>query len=229
MHDPSTQILSGPGFILWHKDPCRDGSDNSCGWFMRPRHGDKATLERIVNRFEFDWDRVFESDSGKTYYCGLFTPAGHPNLSVAGITLNLFWLAAIEYFHQKPGVWRKSDRFIKNHLHEILLFAENCTDSLFNSITLKFGNDVKREERIRDMAGVIYAWILRKERPWWKHPRWHFWHWRLTVHAWLRFKRCFFTRCCVCHKTFGWSETPHGSWDGDKIWHQQCDKSLRPS
>lgn len=229
MHDPLTQILSIPGFILWHKDPEKDGTDDSCGWFMRPRHGDKATLERIVKRMEYDWDRIYTSDSGKIYHSGFFTPQGFPALSTHAIALNLFWFAALEHFGLNPvRSWKKSKKFMRKHLLDILLFAENPFDSLHDAITLKFGNDVKREERIRSMAGVVYAWILRAERPWWKHPRFHFWHWRITVHAWLHFKRRFFTRCCVCHKTFKWGESPISGWDGDSIWHQHCDKSLRP-
>ena len=32
---------------IWHVDPETDGTDNSCGWFMRARHGDDKVLEEI--------------------------------------------------------------------------------------------------------------------------------------------------------------------------------------
>ena len=34
-----------PFITIWHKDPEKDGTDDSCGWFMRSRHGDKKILE----------------------------------------------------------------------------------------------------------------------------------------------------------------------------------------
>lgn len=29
---------------IWHCDPCTDGTDSSCGIFMRARHGDPEVL-----------------------------------------------------------------------------------------------------------------------------------------------------------------------------------------
>ncbi len=64
MHDPLTQAFQikypwkkwgGKGksdwernyreaFItIWHKDPEKGGSDDSCGWFKRSHHGDKRS------------------------------------------------------------------------------------------------------------------------------------------------------------------------------------------
>ena len=38
---------------IWHVDPEKDGTDDSCGWFMRSRHGDQATLKKIAKAYEF--------------------------------------------------------------------------------------------------------------------------------------------------------------------------------
>jgi len=241
MHDPLTQICSFPNyatqcwmaerkwiprwlshftlFTLWHEDPCKGpGGDDSCGWFMRAHHGDEAVLEKIISRFEFDWDRVFEPSRDddcddererpkRTYYCGLFKPCGDPHLSVHAITLNLFWSAAHVYFDND---WSESKRFMRKHGMDILLFAENPVDSLFDSITRKFekgcGEEYStsaREERIRNMASTIYGWILRAEQPWYRHPRWHVHHWQLQVHPWQRLVRWMTRRCKVCHSRIG--------------------------
>lgn len=198
---------------IWHVDPETDGSDDSCGWFMRARHGNKETLEKIVKRFEFDWDRTFTSDgTGKTYFCGLFCPNGEPFLSTQAIALNLFYTAALEYFKD----WNKATRFMQRNVFEILFFSENPTDSLHDGIIQKFGADTKREERIRSMASCIYSWILRKERPWYKHPKWHIHHWKIQCHPLQKLKRKLFSRCCKCGSSFRWNErVVSHQWDSD--------------
>lgn len=220
-------------FILWHVDPEKDGTDDSCGWFMRARHGDKKMLASIERRFEFDWDRVFKSDSGNVYHNGLFCPDGDPNLSVHGIVLNLFFIAAIEVF----GSYDKAVPFMRKHLFDILFFAENTSDSISDGITRKFEIACKekhdertRKDRIHGMAACIYAWILRKQRPWWKHPRWHIRHWKIQVIFLQKLHRWLFARCCKCGKRFSkWGDTNViGNWGGDRIWHGACDRVGEP-
>lgn len=250
MHDPLTVAFEvkspirrrtgfgayrAPLITVWHKDPCRDGTDDSCGWFARARHGDKAVLEKIVERFESDWDRIFKGDSGRTYYCGWFKPNGDPHFSPVGITVGLFRIAAALVFgNGKQFNWSKADRFVRNHLADIIWFAENPTDSLHDAITRKFEigcgeeyTDARRKERIKSMASCIYGWILRAERPWYRHPRWHFWHWRFQVHPWQTFRRWAFERCVVCRKGYRWGYCPTSNWGGTATWHHECDRAGR--
>lgn len=186
MHDPDTRIGRIGPFSLWHHDPCCDGSDDSCGWFMRARHGDPEVLRKIEKAFEFDWDRVYkpsredhDEEDGEfqptTYLRGYFKFDGSPNFSLPSITLNLFFVAACEILGR-----RKALRFLSQHLVEIMIFGENPVDSLRDNFVQTFGKDEKREERIHHVAACIYAWIIRESRPWWKHPRWHVWHWRVS-------------------------------------------------
>jgi hypothetical protein len=232
MHDPMTVAheikypwrgekskMSPKGYrstfiTIWHVDPERGGSDDSCGWFMRARHGSKEVLEKIIKQFEFDWDRKFVSDgTGKTYFTGYFYPedegAGMPNMSVTAVGLNLFFIAAgIVFQSDGQSNWKKSRRWMQKNLFDIMLFIENPTDSLRDSITLKWGTSDKREERIRAMASCIYGWILRNQRPWYRHPKWHIWHWKIQCHPLGHFKRWAFSRCCKCGKRFYWGESP---------------------
>jgi len=245
MHDPKTVAfdirLPWPGrqygiqlATIWHCDPERDGTDDSCGWFPRARHGNQATLERIIKSFEREFDDVYRSDSGRVYLRGLFAPNGEPHFSVSGIVLNLFFRAANEVFRCNGRTnWKTSRRWMQRHLFDLLFFAENTTDSLRDSITRTFeiGCGEKytpeaRSERIRALASSIYGWILRAERPWWKHPRWHVWHWRLQFHPWQNLKRRWWDKCCLCGKR-GFKTTALGTWGGDRMWHQECDHMNR--
>lgn len=213
---------------VWHVDPDLKGDDDSCGWFMRSRHGNKEVLERIVKRFESDWDRSFEH-CDKTYHTGLFfgekagVSCGYPAMSTAGIALNLFFVAALEHFDNGKENWgrsrHKAERFMQRNLFEILLFAENPTDSLHTNICNIYDGDVgpdKREERIRDMACCVYGWILRATRPWWRHPRFHVHHWQIRVSFVSNFKRWAFSRCQKCGKGFAWGYAPVSTcWDSE--------------
>lgn len=234
MHDPMTVAFDirwpftrakyKPSVItIWHVDPESDGTDDSCGWFKRARHGDKVVLERIVKRFELDWDKVYDLDGGRKSPVGMFSPDGQPRFSVPGVVLNLFFLAACEVFGSNGHTnWRRARRFMSKHLFDILRFAENTTDSLFDGITRKYElmcheeyTTRSRDERIRSIAGCIYAWIMRAEQRWWQHPRWHVHHWKIQIHPLQSFKRWAFSRCEKCGGRFRWGESAvSNSWHG---------------
>lgn len=139
---------------IWHVDPERDGTDDSCGWFMRQRH-----------------------------------------LSAADRTL-----------------------------------AENLITNEFNNIKGWFtGTD--DEEKINQVLGT-FACLRRRERPWWKHPRWHFWHWRFQVHPWQAFRRWVFSRCAACGARFPYGYSPTSfQWESKRprwfrgeegVYHSEC-------
>jgi hypothetical protein len=160
---------------------------------------------------------------------------------VHGIVLNLFFLAAHEHFKCDGHTnWKASKQWMRKNLFDILMFAENPVDSLFDQVTRKFstGKEAvetkhRRDERIRSMAAIIYGWILRSEQKWWQHPRWHIHHWQFQIHPIQNFKRWAFTRCCKCGKRFPWGESVcTESWNGtgprwfrneDRVYHMSCD------
>lgn len=187
MRDPDTLVIEFLGISIWHHDPCKDGTDDSCGWFKRARHGNKDVLKNIISQYDFEWDRVFESDNNKVYFSGWFRPEGQPVLSPMGIVLNMFWLAAYEHFNRNRD---KANNFCQRNIFDILHFAENNTDSIFESITCKYGID-KRADRISSMAACVYGFILRKDRKFYDHPRFHFWHYRLAFPIYYRIKNLF--------------------------------------
>ena len=237
MHDPMTQVCQikypwpayrGTGIFsryhepiitIWHVDPETDGTDDSCGWFMRSRHGDKATLEAIRKEFEFNWDPE---------YGGWFHKDGRPAMSTIGIITDMVGSAAWLHFKKDH---RKRNRFMRANIWEIIRLAENTTDSMHESVTGKYGFD-KRDHRIEHMASVIYGWVLRKTQRWYRHPRWHFWHYHFQIHPWQKFRRWLLTRCEGCGKRFSYGYCPVShSWDSEKpkflkgergLFHSEC-------
>lgn len=206
MHDPMTVCFDIGRFItIWHVDPERDGSDDSCGWFMRSRHGDAKTLAKIEGRFAFEWTH------GVPY--GWFNEDGDPMFSCQAIALGMFRIAVNEVFGHWSG---RADRFLRRHLHDILHFAENNCDSMYDMIHRPYGRDGDEKDRIHRAASCVYSWIIRADRPWWKHPKWHFWHWKIQVHPLQLFRRWLLTKCHVCGKGFKWGESPIGVWDSPK-------------
>src|SRR5712672_751672 len=103
---------------IWHVDPERDGSDDSCGWFQRARHGDPNVLEKIVKRFEFSWDSNYISDStGEPVFYGLFIPVtGEPRMSPYSIVLDLFFHAAIVVLGKDGGDWKPAEQYMNQNL-----------------------------------------------------------------------------------------------------------------
>jgi hypothetical protein len=180
---------------IWHVDPETDGSDDSCGWFMRSRHGDQKVLEEIKHAFRFDYDYLFSND-------------GSPKYSAQAITLSLFWKAA--FYHFKKD-WKPAKRYMNNNLFDILFFAENPTDSLYGLINQKTPTAREDEQKWNELATIIYPYILRDIRPWYKHPRWHFWHWKIKIPPIQYLKRFLFSRCGTCGKGFKYGEAPTSS------------------
>lgn len=235
MHDPNTvafdiylgkkQTSKGryktPIVTIWHLDPEKDGTDDSCGWFIRSRHIDKTIVEKVHREFEFNFKHEYWFNSG-----------GYPKFSTSGIVLNMYNTAAWQIFmylnNNKPDR-RRHSRFMRKHLFDILYFAENPVDSLNTTVHMKYGvEDAK--DRIDNFTSIITADIMRKLRPWYKHPRWHIHHWRLSFPLFKQFKRHYFERCDICRERFR-NQSVFTDWDGTKHWCNACnDKThARPS
>jgi hypothetical protein len=61
----------------------------------------------------------------------------------------------------------------------------------------------------------IMRCFKRFQRPWYRHPKYHFWHWKIQIHDLQNLKRWLFTKCKVCGKSFKYGETGVGTWGGD--------------
>jgi hypothetical protein len=228
MHDPMTVAfeIKNPFskakypdtlITIWHVDPEKDGTDDSCGWFIRSRHLDPTLMEKVRKEFAFNFKHNY-----------WFNDAGYPKFSVIAITLEMYshaaWIIFMHQNNENPDRKRHS-KFMKKHLYDILHFAENPTDSLHSSITMHYGVE-SQEERIRHFASIVTADIFRKERKWWQHPRWHIHHWKIQFHPWQRFKRRYLDKCCKCGKR-GFTGPAYSDWHGTRIWCDKCEQATR--
>lgn len=240
MHDPMTvahEIYLGnkktksgryrnPIITIWHVDPEKDGTDDSCGWFMRARHGSKEMLDKIKKALDFEFDRIYKSESTETtYYVGFFRPiSGHPNFSTMGIVLNMFSLASWEFFNHNR---KKQKKWMSKNLYDILYFAENPVDSLKDEIrgTFRLPTNERwnRDEALSHYANILYGWLLRSNRKWYQHPRWHIHHWRIQFTPLQRLKRRYFDKCSICGKR-GFKGSVYSDWEGTKKWCEDCEQ-----
>lgn len=122
---------------------------------------------------------------------------------------------------------------------EELAFCDLLIDSEIDNVRGWFGDwKESNPTKLDEMRGILkQAFRLFKDfhRPWWKHPRWHVWHWELQIIPIQSFKRWAFSRCAKCRKGFSWGYSPiSGSWEGKgpswfrsekNVFHQDCDYS----
>lgn len=185
---------------VWHVDPERDGSDDSCGW-SSPKLT-KLEREKIKDVIGFDQKYLFDEAGDGRHFKAKFD-----NITMC---FNIFPAVAWR-------VWRKEIK--PRHMPQIMSLATNHIDSFdFRRPLNQYDIDRK--------AMFIGRAFKRMERKWWQHPRFHFWHWRIQIIPLQKLNRMFFDRCCQCGRGFGWNEAPHGSWGGEKIWHSQCESSF---
>lgn len=229
MHDPQTvahEIFLGakekknghyktPLITIWHKDPEKDGSDDSCGWFIRSRHIDPILVDKVKKEFAFNFKHNY-----------WFNSLGLPKLSTIGTVINMYNTAAWQVFiYQNNGKpdRKKHDRFMRKHLFDFIFFAENPSDSLNDQINLNYGPE-KEEERISHFTSIILADIMRKLRPWYKHPRWHINHWRLTFPLFRSWYRLYIERCDRCNQRLR-NNSVYTDWNGTEHWCEKCNGS----
>lgn len=197
---------------LWHADPETDGSDDSCGW-SRPKLTKQET-EKIEKEMRWILDDLFEVVPEEDRTVRAKIGIG-PIQGIFTIYERTAWF-----------LWRK--RVPAEWLTHIISLASNPMDSWireFNGSPV----DLYSIRRIpyfaaRNMKGLM--------RPWWKHPRYHFWHWKLTIHPLQQLKRWLFSRCAGCGDRFTYGYSPHTySWHGtgprwfrgeSSVYHSDC-------
>jgi hypothetical protein len=188
-----------PFITIWHVDPEKDGSDDSCG-YSYPKVTKK--LKELSKK-----EAEFESSVGGMFHNYM------PIMDTFSTIIATFQIIS----------WRCFKRNISpKEMVEIINVCTNPVDNLRHCAM------TKNKEDVENLFYLCVRSYLRMIRPWYKHPKWHIWHWKLQIHPLEKIKRFLFDRCAICKKGFKWGESAISNWDGDKIWHHKCDEKLRP-
>lgn len=245
MHDPSTVAfdIKSPfrgkpskmwpkGYrntlvTIWHEDPlkfegkCGCRSDDSCGWFNPPMT--KAERDKAEKLSRDQYRQIFEKQvrtaEGASYASVCNVPDCHEAI---------YWSwRAIKRQFKPRGPWQWGCRLSPAEREAIYDLATCPIDNLKISF-----REIKDEDSFWSFFLCVYRAYTRHHRPWYRHPRWHVWHWRLQIHPWQTFRRWAFSRCAGCGKGFSWGYSPTGfSWDRKPprwfrseydVYHSEC-------
>lgn len=233
MHDPMTVAfeinrpwpnrLKAPRYwpalvTIWHVDPETDGTDDSCG-YSYPNNEEE---ERKLANEMLEWEKKFPYYFVQGQY-DASRNGKYPNLTkvTPGDTMALV-LSAFDTIS-----WSLDRRRLNFALtgRALRLGFSDC-DSFQHAFT-----ETNPEEQRRVFLCLIRAY-RHATRPWWKHPKWHFWHWQIQVHPVQTLKRWLFSHCCHCGKRFAWGYSPSSNnWDSDGpawfksergVYHHDC-------
>lgn len=202
---------------IWHVDPedregkCGVRADDSCGWFSPPYS--EADRDRIIKLGKAQFSTIFNKrwaiEEEKDYWKICYEPTSYDAI---------YWTwRAIKQSERPCGVWQYGKRLSRTELDEIYSLDADPVDNLRLNVA-----EVTGPEECARFFLIVYRCYLRFNRPWYRHPRWHVWHWRIQIHPLQKLMRRLFTRCAACGQPFGWNESPTGTWNGSKVWHSKC-------
>lgn len=246
MHDPLTQAfdIKSPfrgrpskfwpqGYrnslvTIWHRDPenfCNGmvhrRDDDSCGWFTPPYT--EEARDRILKLGTDQYSTIFNKQhataEGKDYAYICYEATAYDAI---------YWTwRAIKHAESKRSGWQYGKPLTPAELDHIYSLDANPVDNLRVTV-----GGVKDAETCAHFFLTVYASYLRFNRPWYRHPRWHFWHWEFQIHPWQTFRRWAFSRCAGCGRGFSWGYSPTShSWDSKKprflrgeegLYHSEC-------
>jgi hypothetical protein len=202
---------------IWHVDPERDGSDDSCGWSFPKLTGEQ--WERLRN--------VAWSEGRNPYFLRcrdkewIGTRAEAESL-YRGLVLLVADVLGI------PCTYDEAARHAARYIHDpdcsdparvfcyLPGYHTNFPDDETDGPPYSGATAERRREHFAGVLAGVAVTLLRKRRSWWRHPKWHVWHWRVQIHPLQQFKRWAFSRCATCGRGFSWGYAPVcGQWDGD--------------
>jgi hypothetical protein len=199
---------------IWHVDPESDGSDDSCGW-SRP----KLSKDQLARVKSLAGDEAREPWYQQYRGKQIDSPTEAETL-IRQAFLLIGRVFSKEYICEPPI---KKVSFAEASEWACDMLA-SPVDNLRGSLSFLPGwHSNFREDRESDRQytaerffACIGGYILRKRRPWYRHPRWHVWHWQLQIHPLQDFKRWAFSRCATCGKGFKWGQSGWtNQWDAD--------------
>lgn len=261
MHDPSTVAFTIPWryrwsslgnkpwrywvplITIWHEDTERGGSDDSCGWFAPPF---TETQREIV--------KVLAGDEARDpWFAAAVAKENRNPVECEALVRGAFLLVSRCMKNRKclrravtlEEATEWASFMIHNHVDNFR--SSLCFLSGYHSNWYRedegIPNTTEQDKHFREYQAeqfffAIMRYILRDRRPWYRHPRWHVWHWRIQLHPLQSFKRWAFSRCCKCGKRFRWGYSPTTyNWNGtgplwfrseQDVFHGDCDRPSSP-
>lgn len=239
MHDPDTvafeiksPLRGGPSkfwpkgyrktiITIWHHDPedsrgnvCRR-SDDTCGWFTPPCTTESQDRIKALGRSQYStiFNKQWAESEDKDYARICYVPNAYDAI---------YWAwRAIKHQERNGKGWQYGTPLSRREIDSIFSLASNPVDNLRLTVA-----SVVDADSCANLFLLVYHAYLRFNRPWYRHPRWHVWHWRIQVHAVQSFKRWAFSRCATCGRRFSWgySPTTNGWNNGGPRWFRgECD------
>lgn len=215
---------------IWHVDPEKDGSDDSCGWawpkltkaqreILRNAAWHEGSHPHFLCCNEKEWDGTLTEI--ESLYRGLAL------LVDRVLGLKLSWNEICRYAAQST------------HIRDVVKAGSTfCFVAGYHTNFKEDRGEDRREHFHRILCGVARS-LIGSKRPWWKHPKWHFWHWKIQCHPSQDLKRFLFTRCSKCGRRFKFGESVcTNSWYGKgprwfrgekDVYHHDCMGDAVPS
>lgn len=178
---------------VWHLDPESDGSDDSCG-FCVPKLTRKHKERLKALAWSEAIDPYFLAQSGKVW-------AGSNSEAEAvwrGLILKICEYARVPMTFDDAA----KRAALTIHAPDSCPAANRMCFQPGYHTNFKEDSREYRQDYFYGMCCNLLAWILKDRRPWYRHPRWHVWHWRIQCRPWQSLRRGLFDRCEVCGKGF---------------------------
>lgn len=235
MKDGSVSKYRASFITIWHVDPEKPGTcnrrDDSCGWFDRGP-GPYADAVAYVLK-----DKSFMHDVSLTlarkvrmpypFYEGISEEQLYGNRLVAGDALALCLMIATELELRRWWNGQKGKEGACRNWRLKAFTKHRDVAGVATRLALCSFDNLSHVETPESAVRLIAAALNRHFRPWYKHPRWHVWHWKFQIHPLQQFNRWAFVRCDHCKGMFRWNEGVIGDGSGKRIWHDKCDQPRR--
>lgn len=199
---------------IWHEDPCRGGGprpDDSCGW-SRPRieTAEREKFEKIGLEM---YSTIFNKQDAEARKADYVSVCYEPTCYDA-----IYWSWRRIAHEMRPNSrWQFGVNLTAKELEEIYSLSANPIDNFRFRM-----REIVDAATFADFFLRIFSCYKRFHRPWFKHPRWHIWHWRVQIHPWQQLRRWMLTKCEGCGKGFKFGESPTSH-----SWHSEPPKFLR--
>lgn len=162
---------------IWHKDPQRDGSDDSCGW----------TYPRITEEQDSRLCYMAGQEARYPWYCRRFVKENDNPLECEALLRGAFLNVA--QMLSQPISFQKATELAARYTH-------NQVDNFRHALAYLPGyhsNNERDDPRQRELHAKEFfrslaRIILRANRPWYRHPRFHVRHWRVEFTFWREWR-----------------------------------------